>query len=72
MKSQQVRALDVVVLGPFMVWAGSRAKSPTARLGLVVSGIATILYNYNNYLKFEENLACCAECSKTEAPQKPR
>jgi hypothetical protein len=65
MKTQQVRAVDVLILGPFMVWAGSRATSPTARLGLVVSGVATILYNYNNYLKSEENTPCCEECAKS-------
>ena len=65
MKSQQIRVIDVAILGPFMIWAGSRAKSPAARLGLVASGIATILYNYNNYLKLEENATCCEPCAKS-------
>lgn len=55
MKSQAVRLVDVVALGPFMVWAGMRSSSGAlpelARGLLVVAGVATIVYNGRNYLE---------------------
>lgn len=53
MKSQQVRLVDVFVLGPFMMWAGlqSRALPDWARAGLLIGGAATVLYNARNYLE---------------------
>ena len=51
-KSQRVRVLDVLVLGPFMVWAASQWELPRwARTGLAIGGVATILYNAENYLE---------------------
>ena len=50
MKSQTVRLVDVLLLGPFMVWAaGARTLPPWARLLLGVAGVATIAYNARNY-----------------------
>jgi len=51
-KAQSVRLMDVFVLGPFMVWAGSTlAKDrPVAGGVLAVSGALTVLYNGRNYL----------------------
>jgi hypothetical protein len=51
-KSQGVRLVDVLVLGPFMVWAGmqGRLRPDWANAALVVSGVATIFYNGRNYL----------------------
>ena len=52
MKSQTVRLVDVFVLGPFLIWAGTQGRlSGWARLLLLVSGIATVLYNGRNYLR---------------------
>ena len=52
MKSQGVRLLDVLVLGPFMVWASGRRELPEwARAGLAISGALTIVYNADNYIK---------------------
>ena len=54
-KSQPVRVLDVVLIGPMMI-AGGRAWSKTRPWsGLVLSllGVATIVYNAKNYLKIE-------------------
>jgi hypothetical protein len=52
MKSQGVRIVDVLVLGPFMVWAATRPRALPgwARAALVVGGVATIVYNLQNYV----------------------
>ena len=48
MKSQT--ALDVFALGPFMVWFGVRSPVPLwARTAMVFAGVATIIYNAQNY-----------------------
>jgi hypothetical protein len=54
-KSQPVRLLDVFVVGPMMI-AGGRAwskRSPWSGVALGILGVATILYNADNYLKIE-------------------
>ena len=54
MKSQGVRLLDVLVLGPFMVWAAGQRELPEwARAGLAIGGALTIVYNAANYLELE-------------------
>lgn len=49
-KTQDVRIVDVVALGPFMIWFGATAKGMPewAKLAMIVSGIATITYNAAN------------------------
>lgn len=55
MKSQEVRLLDVWLLGPFMVWAATQRRLPTwAQTTLAIGGIATIVYNLRNYLAIEQ------------------
>ena len=51
-KSQKIRLVDVFLLGPFMVWFGVKAQgiSDLAKIIMVFSGIATIVYNGRNYL----------------------
>lgn len=46
-KTQQVRALDVLLLGPFMVWAAWQPGSlpPWARFALAGSGVLAVTYN---------------------------
>lgn len=61
MKGQGVRALDVFVVGPAIIAGGSiiSTHAPDRRaLGLLLIGvgIATILYNGNNWLKREAQL----------------
>jgi hypothetical protein len=53
--AQPVRVFDVFVLGPFMVWAGAKARDlPTwARGGLIVSGIATSIFNGVHYVALQ-------------------
>ena len=51
-KSQWVRLFDVFALGPFMVYIGAKDSKLTdiERLGIVIAGIGTIIYNGRNYL----------------------
>lgn len=54
-KSQPVRLLDVFLLGPFMIWAGTQKRLPSwARTALIISGVATVGYNARNYLRIRD------------------
>ena len=55
-KSQGVRLFDVFALGPFMVWFGAEAKDvpEAARFVMIVSGLATIVYNGANYWRLRK------------------
>jgi len=57
-KAQSVRLADVFVLGPFMIWFGTRARDvpDPARAVMVAAGLGTILYNGSNYLKVQKEL----------------
>ena len=50
---QKIRLMDVFVLAPFMVYAGGvKSNLPNlVRGGLIISGVATFIYNGNNFLK---------------------
>ena len=51
-KGQEVRAFDVLVLGPFLVWASARARLTRGeRLLLLLAGAGTIAYNARNYAR---------------------
>jgi len=53
MKTQQIRLVDVLVLGPLMIYAGKRlADSDDQALGVAIglSGAATMAYNLRNYV----------------------
>ena len=56
MKSQWIRFLDVVFIGPLMVWGGMQARSKSEILGytLAALGVGTVLYNGYNYLVVQE------------------
>lgn len=56
-KTQLIRLIDVVGIGPLMIWAGAKAKSDLStpvRAALIITGVATIGYNGMNYLANEE------------------
>jgi hypothetical protein len=68
MKPQAVRLVDVFLLGPFMMWAGSRRKLPGwASATLTLSGWATVLYNATNYLHERKRLREVAHGRKPAA-----
>ena len=52
-KSQWIRIIDIVVIGPLMIWLGWRYwhqhRNPAALL-VVFFGATTITYNLRNYL----------------------
>lgn len=51
-KSQDVRRIDFLLLGPFMMWAATQRMLPEwARVMLFVSGVLTVTYNAENYHK---------------------
>lgn len=51
MKTQTIRLIDVLLLGPAMVWAGWLVRDRNESLAAFVagSGFLTSLYNWNNY-----------------------
>ncbi len=51
MKAQSIRIADVFIIGPLMTWGGLklRANYPEAGGLLAVLGVATAVYNANNY-----------------------
>mgnify|MGYP001564135191 CR=1 FL=1 len=52
MKSQQVRLIDVFAIGPGLIYAASKNRlTKIEKNFLLVTGIATILYNLKNYIE---------------------
>ena len=58
-KTQAIRMVDVLLIGPVMMRAAweLRASSPTIAVLLGVSGAATVIYNWRNYLAQEQRIA---------------
>ena len=56
-KSQNIRLLDVFVIGPVMIYGGSHKSLPGwVRVSLIGMGEATIIYNGKNFLENRSNL----------------
>lgn len=56
-KSQYVRLVDVFVLAPIMIYAGTfKALPKWVRLSLIGMGVATAVYNGKNFLKNRSNI----------------
>ena len=57
MKAQTIRLIDVFAIGPAMVYVGAKAKNvhPVIRGFVAFSGVATIVYNGQNYLRERRN-----------------
>ena len=55
-KAQEVRLVDVFVLGPLMLWFAlrSRGMPEWSRFALGFAGVGTILYNARNYVRLSE------------------
>lgn len=52
--TQYVRLLDVFVIGPAIVYAGSQISTNWLKIGLIIIGIGTIVYNGINYIRYEK------------------
>jgi len=51
-KTQLIRLADVFLIGPLMIYAGTRNKfSSWIDAALTVTGILTISYNADNYIR---------------------
>ncbi|MEE9119404.1 MAG: hypothetical protein V3U02_12535 [Calditrichia bacterium] len=54
-KAQIIRAADVLVIGPSMLYAGYGKDMPKWLKALMVFvGVGTIMYNANNYIQIEK------------------
>jgi len=53
-KAQPVRMADVLVFGPLMIYSGLGKATPKwVRVGMVIIGVGTIIYNLANYFSIE-------------------
>ena len=48
---QQMRLFDVFVFSPFLYWASTKTENSTAKRGLILLAITTLIYNGYNYIK---------------------
>lgn len=55
-KSQILRAWDVFMLGPVMIYIGQKRLKGWEKNFTVLAGVLTILYNGRNYLQNQKNL----------------
>ena len=52
MKTQFIRLLYVFVVGPMMIYSATeKEKSPAMKVGLVIVGLLTIIYNAKNFIE---------------------
>jgi uncharacterized membrane protein len=49
-KTQTIRMLDVVLIGPLMIYFGHRAEASIFSILLTFFGATTITYNLKNYM----------------------
>lgn len=56
MKTQQIRLLDVFVIGPLMIYSGylNRKQNPLISYATMFAGGATIAFNWQNYREIEK------------------
>lgn len=50
-KTQIIRAIDVFVYGPFLIYVGSQCDNIYIRYFLFLMGASTISYNLKNFIK---------------------
>ena len=56
-KGQKIRMLDVLFIGPFMIYASQTAKLNNFERNVLFGlGVATIIYNGKNYYETKRNL----------------
>ena len=49
-KSQWIRLLDILVIGPLMIYAGLQIEQNWLAIPLMIFGATTITYNLRNFL----------------------
>jgi hypothetical protein len=56
MKTQEIRLIDVFVLGPLMIRSGwlNRDKSPVTSYLMMFAGGATMAFNWKNYKEVQD------------------
>lgn len=56
-KAQPIRLLDVVLIGPLMVYGGARLAEREALAGnaLAILGLLTVVYNGANWVRVERS-----------------
>lgn len=54
-KSQWVRLIDVFLIGPVLIFAAFQLKGsqPLLKYALLITGAATVSYNFKNYLEMK-------------------
>lgn len=57
LKSQTIRLLDVFLIGPLMIYGGWKLRKEVPGSTLALFGVATIIYNGINYLRYQESQA---------------
>lgn len=57
-KTQQIRMVDVFVLGPLMLYAAHLlpTKHGVTKAALAATGVATILFNWHNHGRIKRSL----------------
>ena len=50
-KSQLVRVIDVLFIGPVIIYAATQIKNNWLKIILLIIGIGTIIYNAKNYIE---------------------
>ena len=69
-KAQTVRMADVMVFGPLMLYAGLGRQTPTwLKLGMVIIGAGTIIYNLANYFQIEKETSGLGQMQWGPPPQ---
>ena len=55
-KTQGIRVLDVLVIGPLMLWGGLRLveEHPVAGAALAIFGVSTVVYNARNFSRVQQ------------------
>ena len=54
-KTGFVRLLDIIFIGPYLIFLSKQQKTQNAKSLLLIIGVGTILYNGANYLKYNVN-----------------
>ena len=54
-KTGFVRLIDIFFIAPYLISLSNKQKTTTAKNLLLIIGVATLIYNGANYLKYNAN-----------------